>query len=303
MTFRHAVAALVTAAVVAAIAGGCAQPHAGFVFEFASDMRNSTPPQNPGSEYFMGVCEAIRDLGPGAFMLVPGDMDPPDCVRLALDEVFGDEYAMYPVVGNHELEAPEYMSYLRAYCSDAERLPGLLRMGPPGATQTCYSFDHGDAHFAVMNQYYDGTSDVGTDGDVVDALYDWLAEDLAATNKPIVFVCGHEPIVSAPDLDCGRVRHRGDSLDKYPEHAHRFWSLLRKHGVLAYICGHTHGASVTRINGVWQIDAGHARGKGDPGAPSTFVRVHVEPDGVRCRVYRSEGECREYRLAFEEELR
>ena len=71
MTFRHAVAALATAAVVAAIAGGCAQPHAGFVFEFASDMRNSTPPQNPGSEYFMGVCEAIRDLGPGAFMLVP----------------------------------------------------------------------------------------------------------------------------------------------------------------------------------------------------------------------------------------
>ena len=100
-----------------------------------------------------------------------------------------------------------------------------------------------------------------------------------------------------------RVRHRGDSLDKYPEHAHRFCRCWRKHGVLAYICGHTHGASIARVNGVWQLDGGHARGKDDLGAPSTFVRVHVEPDGVRCLVYRTDDECRKYRLAYEERLR
>jgi hypothetical protein len=30
--------------------------------------------------------------------------------------------------------------------------------------------------------------------------------------------------------------------------------------VTAYICGHTHNASIAKINGLWQFDAGHARG-------------------------------------------
>jgi hypothetical protein len=105
-----------------------------------------------------------------------------------------------------------------------------------------------------------------------------------------------------PDLDNGRVRHRGDSLDKYPANNHRFWALLRQQGVLAYFCGHTHNASVARINGLWQIDCGHARGLGDPGAASTFLKLYVEPAGVRCEVYRSDGAGGPYRLAYETRL-
>jgi hypothetical protein len=56
--------------------------------------------------------------------------------------------------------------------------------------------------------------------------------------------------------------------------------------VVAYICGHTHNHSVVNIAGVWQVDAGHARGKADPGARSTFIRIHVGDSQVSYETYR-----------------
>ncbi len=280
-------------------ATGCGSP--GFHFDVTADMRGYTPPQHTGPEYFEGVCAALRDTGPGAFMLVPGDLDPPDRTRATLDAILGPDYVLYPIVGNHEFDRPEDIVYLREYNAGGNSLPGIVNSGPPGAVETCYSFDYGDAHFVVINQYYDGIKDDGTDGDIVPALFDWLAADLAATDKPYIFVAGHEPVVAVPDLSNGRVRHRGDSLDKYPENNHRFWSLLRKHDVVAYLCGHTHNASAAQINGVWQIDCGHARGNGDPGAKSTFIKFFVEPDEIRCVFYRA-GDAG-YEPVYEERLR
>jgi hypothetical protein len=288
------------AAFVLAITAGCAIPR-GFHFDATSDMRAYTPPEYSGSKYFEGVCVALRELGPGAFMIVAGDLDPPDRVRAALDATLGPQYVMYPVVGNHELDSPEHIQYVREYNRGGKSLPGIVRSGPPGAEETCYSFDHENAHFVVLNQYYDGSSDSATDGDVVPALLEWLAGDLAENEKPYVFVAGHEPAVSIPDFDSGRVRHRGDSLDKYEQNNHRFWTLLREYNVVAYLCGHSHNASVAKINGVWQIDCGHARGKGDPGARSTFVKIYVEPECVRCVLYRQTGDT--YEATFEERLR
>ena len=63
-----------------------------------------------------------------------------------------------------------------------------------------------------------------------------------------------------PDMDNGRIRHQGDSLDQDPENAFELYRLLMKHGVDAYICAHTHNASYAKINGLWQLDPGHARG-------------------------------------------
>jgi hypothetical protein len=47
-------------------------------------------------------------------------------------------------------------------------LPSIVNAGPPGCEETTYSFDYGDAHFVVLNEYYNGTSDRGTDGDAAD---------------------------------------------------------------------------------------------------------------------------------------
>lgn len=281
---------------------GCAGPR-GFEFDVAADMRMFTPPEHPGPAHFSGVCAAIRDLGPGAFMVIPGDLDPPDRVRATLDTILGPDYVMYPVVGNHELDKPEYMSYLREYNAGGDRLPGVVHTGPPGAVETCYSFDYENAHFVVLNEYYDGQSDAVPGGDVSDGLYAWLEEDLADNDQPHVFVFGHEPTVAVADMDNGGVRHRGDSLNEHTDHNHRFWSLLREHEVVAYFCGHTHRASVAKINGVWQLDVGHARGLGDKGARSTFVKVFVEHNAVWCRFYRADADGLNYQLAYEERLR
>lgn len=288
--------------VLACLVSGCETPSE-FSFIVAADMRYFTPPDFPSAKYFVGVCEAIRKVGPGEFMVSPGDIDPPDRVRATIDQVLGEDYVWYPVVGNHEGDAPEYVPWLRNYNHGGDALRGVVRSGPPGAVETCYAFNHRNAHFVVINQYYDGEQDMVGDGDVSDALYEWLARDLADNRKPLIFVFGHEPTVAVPDMDNGQVRHRNDSLDQYPQNNHRFWTLLRKHKVLAYFCGHTHRASVSKINGVWQIDCGHARGLGDPGAWSSFVKMNVKADGVRCAVYRSDGRGGPYRLTYTEELR
>ena len=236
-------------------------------------------------------------------MVSPGDLDPPGRVRATIDQILGADYPWYPVVGNHEGDHPKHIAYLRDYNRGGDALPGVVRCGPPGAVETCYAFDHENAHFVVINQYYDGERDMIGDGDVSDALYEWLERDLVENDKPLVFVFGHEPSVVVPDMDNGRVRHRGSSLDKYVENNHRFWTLLCRHGVVAYFCGHSHNASVCKINGVWQIDCGHARGLGDPGARSSFFKLSVGADGVRCEVYRSDGQGGPYRLTFAEKLR
>lgn len=265
-----------------------------FNFIVTADMRQYAGPEYDTSDYFLGVCEAIRGVGKGAFMVSPGDIDPPQGVRYTLDKVFGADYLWYPVVGNHEAETPADMTWLREW--GRGDIPNLVRRGPQNGTETTYSFDYGQVHFVVLNQYYDGSSDVGTNGDVVDELYAWLKTDLEANSKPITFVFGHEPIMPIADADNGRIRHLDDCLNAHQENNHRFQVLLRKHKVRGLFVGHTHNYSAAKINGLWQIDAGHCRGLGDKGAPSTFLKVSVQGQGCTVDVYRQESGGKGYRL-------
>jgi hypothetical protein len=121
---------------------------------------------------------------------------------------------------------------------------------------------------------------------VSDHLYDWLVNDLQATTQRHLFVFGHEPAFPQPDADNGRTRHIGDCLDADPANRDRFWSLLRDSGVIAYFCGHTHNYSAYFRDGVWQMDAGHARGAGDTGSAGTFLMIHVDSETVTFNAYR-----------------
>jgi len=265
-----------------------------FSFIVTVDMRQYAGPKYHSSQYFQGTCEAIREVGKGSFMVSPGDIDPPQYVFDMVKKIFGEEYAWYPVVGNHEAETPEDMAWLRDWGSGD--IPNLIRRGPENGEETTYSFDFEHAHFVALNEYYDGKSDVGTDGDISEPLYNWLKNDLAANKKPFVFVFGHEPIVSIPDFDNGRHRHKGDNLDAYPENNQRFQELLRRYGVMAYICGHTHNFSFAKINGLWQIDAGHCRGVAETGARSTFLKIMVGKNSCRVEVYRDDSKGGKYAL-------
>jgi len=268
-----------------------------FSFTVTSDQRQySGPGIYKSINYFRGVVEAIQDKGAGAFLVSPGDIDPPGDSKWTIEQVLGMNYIWYPAVGNHELPgkgSEDYygsnIEWLRAYNYDANGIgtpPDIVNIGPSGCPETTYSLDYDSAHLVVINEYCDIDGDNVTDGDITDHLYKWLENDLAATAKEHIFVFGHEPAYPQPDADNGRVRHMDDSLNAHPANRDRFWNLLKSAGVVAYFCGHTHNYSTVQIDGVWQVDSGHARGQGDTGAPSTFLILHVNGSIVKLNAYR-----------------
>lgn len=257
-------------------------------FAVAADMRSfTTAPAD-----FPGAASALAGLGPTQFMITPGDMEPPAQMRAALDAALGSSYPWYPVIGNHELPGLGQESTLGANLAWLRAWPAaygasLKRQGPAPCPETTYSFDIPPVHFAAINEYCDVGGDAVLYGDVPDLIYNWLAQDLAESTQPYKFVIGHEPAFPQPDADLGGAgRHVGDSLDQYPTHRDRFWALLVQHKVIAYLTGHTHLYSAIKKDGVWQIDAGHARGAGDLSAPSTFLVITVSEKSATMRVYR-----------------
>ena len=259
----------------------------GLTFCVAADMRNFTTGDYAGDQYFRGVLEAMKKVGVGTFLLSPGDIDPPADVRHDIDEVLGKDFIWYPLPGNHEEDAASNMTWLHQW--GAKAIPHLVRRGPDGAAQTMYSFDWANVHIVAIDEYYIGPDKAETaKGEINDAILEWLKTDLDATHQPVIFVTGHEPIKPFPDMDSGRFRHVGTSLDRDPATDKAFEDLLKAHHVVAFICGHTHNCSIQDLgDGLSQLDSAHARGKGDTGSPSTFLRVIVTPEGkARVEVYR-----------------
>jgi hypothetical protein len=273
-----------------------AQPSKGFSFAVAADMRKYTGPAYDTPNYFLGALEAIRATGPVAFMIIPGDLAPPSRAIGDIRATLGPDIPVYVAVGNHDL-AKRSMDFIRGLNAGRATLPNIVRQGPPGCRETMYAFEWGDTHVAVLNEYFDGTSDTGADGDVTDATFAWLSADLATVTKPFVFVVGHDPAYAFPDMTSGRVRHEGGGLEAHPENRDRFWRLLQERHVTAYICAHTHNASARKVGRVWQLDAGHARGKKDRGAPSTFIRITVGDGDVRYEYHRAAKNGLDYRIA------
>jgi predicted phosphodiesterase len=174
---------------------------------------------------------------------------------------------------------------------------GTVNPGPGGCPQTTFSFDDQNAHFVVLNEYCDLSGDTVTDGDIPDHLYEWLEQDLALHQRPFIFVIGHEPAYPSPDMLSGRLRHAEDSLNIHVENRDRFWRLLRASRVTAYICGHTHNYSRVQIEGVWQVDAGHARGAGDMGSASTMIVMDTGGTQAQMNTYRAVSSPDVYSLA------
>ena len=230
--------------------------------------------------------------GLGVFHVSPGDIDPPQNLRARIDARFGTSAIWYPGIGNHEEETPEDMTWLRDEYNvgNGGRTPlknHTNQDGPLGTVETTYSWDHGNAHFIMLNQYWNGGtaagSDVAANGDTVPALYNWLARDLAENTKPVVFVFGHEPAYPF-------IRHVGDSLDQYPASRDAFWNLLESYScVKAFIVGHTHYYSRYQKPGgrVWQIDLGNAGNDGGDG--KTFLDVVVTDTTVTYDIWRDGG--------------
>jgi Icc-related predicted phosphoesterase len=216
--------------------------------------------------------------GPGDFHITTGDVVNGDAGidaaedLVSLQSAFGPSIIWYTVLGNHDILTPSEVDWFHTHLAT---IPGLVHPGPTGTSLTAYSFEHRNAHFVVLNEYFDGTNETGTDGDIEDVQYEWLAADLASNKKPIVVVFGHEPAYPVG-------RHVGDSLDKYTAHRDRFWSLLESNNVAAYLCGHTHVRAVTQITDgkTWEVTNG-AAGLDYVQDGYSFVNATVEDHSVR----------------------
>jgi hypothetical protein len=271
----------------------------------AEPLRFSVTGDNRGRSGFVSVLQQIALLpgGAGQFMISPGDEDPIAATREQLDAVFGKAFVWYPAVGNHEIPAKDVdnMKALRDYYD--QRLQGKVAPGPPGTFQTTYSFDAGEVHIAIINQYWDGTTEAGGDATtlagLVKPLRKWLAQDLASSRRPWKLVVGHEPLFPQPDKDWGTARHETGALQILsPAACKDFWNILETSGVAAYICGHTHGYNRYRPEGskVWQIDTGMARG-GKDWKYDTFIIATADEKTLKFDAYRNLKERGKFEVA------
>jgi len=265
-----------------------------FSFVLTADMREYT---GDNINNFRGACEAISKFDNVQFMISPGDLDPPDSVLYTINKYIGPDMPWYPVVGNHEAETTSDMEWLRNYNPDGNSLPNIVNLGPASCLETTYSFDYKNTHFVILNEYCTDLGDTCSDGDIRDTLYDWLKEDLTTTEKENIIVVGHEPAYPLPDMESQRFRHKDDSLNKYPDNRDRFVSLLQEHHVRAYMVGHTHNYSIAKINDLWHVDVGHARGIADMGARSTFIKINIKGDSIDFETYRLNYDNDSYELA------
>ena len=248
-----------------------------FSFIVSSDQREHATEKFNSNEYTLGGYEAIKKVGKGSFMIVLGDMDPPQSTMNLIDQILGKDYKRFAVVGNHDIEKPENLEYLKALNRGDKSFPNIIKKGPVGSEESTYSFNYGDVHFIVLNVYYDGKVDNASDGNITPELLRWLEGDLKLNMKKHVFVFGHEPIFPVLDMDTRTIRHEGDALNKYSGNTLKFQQVLQKYGVTAYLSGHIHCASYSAINGVWLLNSGHIYGQeGNYTAEKLFVQMsHV----------------------------
>lgn len=291
---RNFIRSVLLAALAALACAGPLPAAEEFSFVVAGDMQDFAAGAPAGKRYFDGACEAMRRVGPGAFLLTPGDINPPAPLRATIDRYLGPDFLWYVAVGNHEFDAEKTLAWVRSQAV-AGKAPSTVRLGGP-SDGLYFSFDSGPVHFVAIDAYPDGKPGAKGKMDISDAAFAWLENDLANTRQPLIFVTGHPPIVSQPDMDSGRVRHRDDSVSADPSRVARFVGLLKKYHVRAYLGGHTHNASVAKVRGIWQADSGHTRGAGDPGSPSTFLKIRVRGEQVWVDIFRADPNGVEYTL-------
>lgn len=243
----------------------------------------------------------------GAFAMTAGDVGHAGGIRKVIDECIGVNYPWYVAVGNHDVRSDRIAS-LRALNPGGKSLPNIVNHGPPNCKETTYSFRYENCHFVILNQYYDGKSDIGykTSGangeaNICDTLYNWLEADLetawADPQVQHIFVTAHEPLYYATDRDSIL---RIDLSNKYdlgrdPKNRDRFWNLLKRKRVLAFFCGHHHQFRAHRMdeNDVWQVLSAWGRGCDPTNASDrwkhvkcTFIKVTVNDDTVVYYAYR-----------------
>jgi hypothetical protein len=132
---------------------------------------------------------------------------------------------LWPALGNHdagESTIGTAFAYLRAFTFPVNGEAGGIASGTP----FYYSFDHANAHFVCLDSFL---ADRSTNA----PMWQWLRNDLAATQKDWIIAYWHHPPYSKGSHD--------SDYDPYQiEMRERFVPLLEEYGVDLVLTGHSH---------------------------------------------------------------
>lgn len=175
---------------------------------------------------------------------------------------------IYTGMGNHEASIDMWedgVTLSKLGKNSAEARFAALMVNPGGAPapesddappydETVYSADVGSVHLVMLNTNYWPTSHPGhtrrgrsgnREGYIMDGQMAWLEADLAAARKAgaeHIIVMGHEPAFPIGGHIKDAMWWKGE-IDSVNEMRERFWSILAKHRVLAYVSGDEHNYS------------------------------------------------------------
>ncbi|MBU2444769.1 MAG: metallophosphoesterase [Bacteroidetes bacterium] len=253
----------------------------GFQFIAMSDSRGSNNGVN--EPVLSAIAEHIvKNQKDARFVVFAGDMVAgnrfdPDLTysqlqhwKKVMSPIYNNPNMIWPkvwvTVGNHEVQHRDDEDNFR------KLFPDVFMNGPEDEKGLTYSFDYENSHFVFVTSdrwHYGDVSD--TTDDKPDRHYikhlDWLEKDLQEArsrgNKHI-FVISHEPAFpigghlrdGLPNLGSNIQSITDLSKHWYLNQRNRFWDILSKYKVTAYINGHEHSYGRQSVNGVYQINAG-----------------------------------------------
>ncbi len=167
----------------------------------------------------------------------------------------------------------------------AEVMAHLPRNGPPGQEGLSYWVRRGDLLMVFVHTLWSG---LGGEGHVET---DWLDATLSAhADARHKLVIGHHPVFPVNGFEGPFQREIG------PPHAEAFWSVLERHGVLAYLCSHILAFDVQVHRGVLQVTtagAGTAHRMPEGVEYLHALQAALDADGFRFRVVDDTGAVRE----------
>jgi len=152
---------------------------------------------------------------------------------------------------------PDVVAVFKEALGDMLETSGRAPLSDLGLT---YSFDQEGCHFAVLTAYTLTENNSFSHETLL-----WLNDDLkqARERGQKLFVASHPPAFpggghmwdSLPFYDPTYTCDNYSGIDRRLERD-RFWNILKKHGVIAYFCGHEHNIQIQNVEGVWHVVAG-----------------------------------------------
>lgn len=274
--------ALGAGALAAALPSPAAARATGDSFTFLHYTDVHIEPELHAAQGFARAVETMKRAAPdAAFALCGGDLVfDANAVPFARASHLYDLYEeqsrrlgvpIHHCLGNHDIFALDPVQ--SGVPADDPHAGKALFRRRTGLKETCYSFDHGGWHFAVLDTVQI-TPDHSWRGFVDDAQLAWLAADLAKTGKttPTVLLV-HMPLL------CAITQYTRGTTEPTPDkmivaNGLAVHDLLRPYNVKAVLQGHTHVVEEIAYLGARYISAGAVCGDWWKG-----WRLGVHPEG------------------------